>query len=116
MMDWLANNLALIMFVSMFFFIFVGYPVAFIMGGLSLVPKPLNLCAVHNGLPLPAFHQLMHKYEKAAAVYYVQMLLPVLFATVPMQPFHPLLLKIQEKKQASPLCILPGLPENLCFY
>jgi TRAP-type mannitol/chloroaromatic compound transport system permease large subunit len=25
------------MFVSMFFFIFVGYPVAFIMGGLALV-------------------------------------------------------------------------------
>ena len=37
MLDWLATNLALIMFVSMFFFIFVGYPVAFIMGGLSLV-------------------------------------------------------------------------------
>src|SRR5258706_6339213 len=37
MMNWLATNLALIMFVSMFFFIFVGYPVAFIMGGLSLV-------------------------------------------------------------------------------
>ena len=37
MLDWLASNLALIMFVSMFFFIFVGYPVAFIMGGLSLV-------------------------------------------------------------------------------
>src|SRR6187431_1054219 len=35
--DWLADHLALIMFVSMFFFIFVGYPVAFIMGGLSLV-------------------------------------------------------------------------------
>ena len=28
MLDWLADNLALIMFVSMFFFIFVGYPVA----------------------------------------------------------------------------------------
>src|SRR5262245_25218342 len=37
MADWLAHHLALIMFVSMFFFIFVGYPVAFIMGGLSLV-------------------------------------------------------------------------------
>ena len=37
MLDWLADHLALIMFVSMFFFIFVGYPVAFIMGGLSLV-------------------------------------------------------------------------------
>jgi tripartite ATP-independent transporter DctM subunit len=36
-LSWLATNLALIMFVSMFFFIFVGYPVAFIMGGLSLV-------------------------------------------------------------------------------
>jgi tripartite ATP-independent transporter DctM subunit len=36
-LDWLADHLALIMFVSMFFFIFLGYPVAFIMGGLSLV-------------------------------------------------------------------------------
>ena len=37
MLDWLADHLALIMFVSMFFFIFLGYPVAFIMGGLALV-------------------------------------------------------------------------------
>jgi tripartite ATP-independent transporter DctM subunit len=35
--DWLADHLALIMFVAMFFFIFLGYPVAFIMGGLSLL-------------------------------------------------------------------------------
>ena len=37
MIDWLADYLSLIMFVSMFFFIFLGYPVAFIMGGLALV-------------------------------------------------------------------------------
>lgn len=37
MLDWLADHLALIMFLAMFFFIFIGYPVAFIMGGLSLV-------------------------------------------------------------------------------
>ena len=36
MLEFLATNLALIMFGSMFFFIFVGYPVAFVMGGLSL--------------------------------------------------------------------------------
>ena len=36
MLVWLADNLALIMFVAMFFFIFIGYPVAFIMGGLAL--------------------------------------------------------------------------------
>jgi tripartite ATP-independent transporter DctM subunit len=36
-LDWLADYLALVMFGSMFFFIFLGYPVAFIMGGLSLV-------------------------------------------------------------------------------
>ena len=36
MIDWIVDNLALIMFVSMFFCIFMGYPVAFIMGGLSL--------------------------------------------------------------------------------
>ena len=37
MLAWLAAHLALIMFVSMFFFIFLGYPVAFIMAGLSLI-------------------------------------------------------------------------------
>jgi tripartite ATP-independent transporter DctM subunit len=35
--DWLADNLALIMFVTMFFVIFCGYPVAFVMGGLALL-------------------------------------------------------------------------------
>ena len=37
MLAWIASHLALIMFISMFFFIFVGYPVAFIMGGLALI-------------------------------------------------------------------------------
>jgi tripartite ATP-independent transporter DctM subunit len=37
MIDWLADYLSLIMFLSMFFFIFMGYPVAFIMGGLALI-------------------------------------------------------------------------------
>ena len=37
MLDWLADHLAMIMFVSMFFVIFLGYPVAFIMGGLALI-------------------------------------------------------------------------------
>ena len=37
LLDWLTDYLALIMFASMFFFIFIGYPVAFIMGGLSLI-------------------------------------------------------------------------------
>ena len=37
MLLWLGDYLALIMFVSMFFFIFLGYPVAFIMGGLALI-------------------------------------------------------------------------------
>lgn len=36
-MDWLADHLALIMFASMFVVIFIGYPVAFIMGGLALI-------------------------------------------------------------------------------
>ena len=62
MLDWLADNLALIMFVSMFFFIFLGYPVAFIMGGLSLIfalvgavarrvqdDRPLGRGAAHVG-------------------------------------------------------------------
>jgi tripartite ATP-independent transporter DctM subunit len=35
--DWLADNLALIMFVTMFFAIFCGYPVAFVMGGMALL-------------------------------------------------------------------------------
>jgi tripartite ATP-independent transporter DctM subunit len=37
MLDWLADNLALIMFVAMFFVIFCGYPVAFVMGGTALI-------------------------------------------------------------------------------
>ena len=36
-LDWLADYLALIMFLSMFFCIFIGYPVAFIMGGLAMI-------------------------------------------------------------------------------
>ena len=36
MLDWLADNLALIMFTVMFFMIFCGYPVAFVMGGMAL--------------------------------------------------------------------------------
>ena len=37
MLDWVTDQLALIMFVTMFFMIFMGYPVAFIMGGLAMV-------------------------------------------------------------------------------
>jgi tripartite ATP-independent transporter DctM subunit len=37
MLDWLADNLALIMFVTMFIVIFCGFPVAFVMGGTALV-------------------------------------------------------------------------------
>ncbi len=37
MIDLLIDNLALIMFVSMFIVIFCGYPVAFVMGGMALV-------------------------------------------------------------------------------
>jgi tripartite ATP-independent transporter DctM subunit len=36
-LDWLAENLALIMFVTMFAGIFCGYPVAFVMGGMALL-------------------------------------------------------------------------------
>ncbi|HSE95260.1 MAG TPA: C4-dicarboxylate ABC transporter, partial [Methylomirabilota bacterium] len=36
MLAWLADNLALIMFIAMFFVIFCGYPVAFVMGGMAL--------------------------------------------------------------------------------
>jgi len=36
-MNWLADNLALVMFVVMFFVIFSGYPVAFVLGGTALV-------------------------------------------------------------------------------
>jgi tripartite ATP-independent transporter DctM subunit len=35
--NWLAENLALIMFVVMFFIIFCGYPVAFVLGGSALI-------------------------------------------------------------------------------
>jgi tripartite ATP-independent transporter DctM subunit len=36
MLEWLTDNLALVMFVTMFFIIFCGYPVAFVMGGTAL--------------------------------------------------------------------------------
>lgn len=36
MIAWLSENLALIMFVTMFFVIFCGYPVAFVLGGSGL--------------------------------------------------------------------------------
>jgi tripartite ATP-independent transporter DctM subunit len=37
MLEWFADNLALVMFVTMFFVIFCGYPVAFVMGGMGLL-------------------------------------------------------------------------------
>jgi tripartite ATP-independent transporter DctM subunit len=37
LLDWLADHLALIMFVTMFAAIFCGYPVAFVMGGMALL-------------------------------------------------------------------------------
>ena len=37
MLNVIADNLALIMFVAMFFVIFCGYPVAFVMGGMALL-------------------------------------------------------------------------------
>ena len=36
MIDWLADNLALVMFATMFVVIFCGYPVAFVLGGTGL--------------------------------------------------------------------------------
>src|SRR4249920_1937246 len=36
-MTWFVDNLALIMFVVMFFVIFTGYPVAFVLGGTALI-------------------------------------------------------------------------------
>ncbi|WP_119418391.1 TRAP transporter large permease [Desertibaculum subflavum] len=36
MLDWLAEHLALIMFIAMFIVIFCGYPVAFVLGGTGL--------------------------------------------------------------------------------
>ncbi len=37
MIDWLAENLALIMFATMFVIIFCGYPVAYVLGGTGLI-------------------------------------------------------------------------------
>jgi tripartite ATP-independent transporter DctM subunit len=36
-MDWITDNLALIMFATMFVVIFTGYPVAFVLGGTALI-------------------------------------------------------------------------------
>ena len=37
MLNWFAENLALIMFATMFFVIFCGYPVAYVLGGTGLI-------------------------------------------------------------------------------
>ena len=37
MVDWFIDNLALIMFATMFVVIFCGFPVAFVMGGTALI-------------------------------------------------------------------------------
>ncbi len=37
MYDWFGDNLAMIMFVAMFFVIFCGYPVGLVMGGMAMV-------------------------------------------------------------------------------
>ena len=37
MLNWFAENLALIMFATMFFIIFCGYPVAYVLGGTGLI-------------------------------------------------------------------------------
>ena len=54
-MTWLAENLALIMFATMFVVIFCGYPVAFVLGGTALAFALLawslgefNLVKLHN--------------------------------------------------------------------
>jgi tripartite ATP-independent transporter DctM subunit len=44
-MDWFIDNLALIMFVVMFFVIFCGYPVAFVLGGTALIFATLGWAA-----------------------------------------------------------------------
>src|SRR5688572_33079204 len=37
MLDWFIDHLALVMFLVMFFVIFCGYPVAFVLGGTALI-------------------------------------------------------------------------------
>ena len=60
MLDWFADNLALIMFITMFVVIFCGYPVAFVMGGTALVFGAIGWCArcvpVFQTVEHPAAH------------------------------------------------------------
>ena len=60
MLDWLADHLAMIMFVSMFFVIFLGYPVAFIMGGLALIFALLGCVARGFQDDRPVRHRAAH--------------------------------------------------------
>jgi TRAP-type mannitol/chloroaromatic compound transport system permease large subunit len=66
-MDWLIDNLALVMFVVMFFVIFCGYPVAFVLGGTALVAyarsrkSPADLAAAANAMEIYA-----QRIERAA--------------------------------------------------
>jgi tripartite ATP-independent transporter DctM subunit len=57
MLDWLTDNLALVMFVTMFFVIFCGYPVAFVMGGTALIFAAIGWML--GVFPLPSLSNIL---------------------------------------------------------
>ena len=65
-MDWLADNLALIMFVVMFFVIFCGYPVAFVMGGTGLIFAFIG--SLLGVFPLPSLSNVLLRMWGGVAV------------------------------------------------
>ena len=65
-MDWLADNLALIMFVAMFFVIFCGYPVAFVMGGTGLIFAFIG--SLLGVFPLPSLSNILLRMWGGVAV------------------------------------------------
>ena len=65
-MDWLADHLALIMFVAMFFVIFCGYPVAFVMGGTGLIFAFVG--SLLGVFPLPSLSNILLRMWGGVAV------------------------------------------------
>jgi len=57
MLDWFTDNLALIMFVTMFFVIFCGFPVAFVMGGTALIFAAIGWLL--GTFPLPSLSNIL---------------------------------------------------------
>ncbi|MGH7265344.1 MAG: TRAP transporter large permease [Candidatus Rokuibacteriota bacterium] len=65
-MDWLIDNLALVMFGTMFVVIFCGYPVAFVLGGTGLLFAVV--ASLHDAFPLASLSNIVLRMWGGVAV------------------------------------------------